>query len=72
MARAHLRILEDEVALPVVEVVTADGKVTHLAAPTLDDQAAEDLANALKSGLTGCVVRVVRIPRVALLVPLRA
>lgn len=67
-----LRILEDEAALPVVEVVSLDGTVTHLAAPTLDDQAAEELAAVLHRGLTGCVVRIVRIPRVAVLTRVEA
>jgi hypothetical protein len=37
----------------------------------LDDQAAADLTEALRHGLPGVVVRVVRVPRVAFVVPLR-
>jgi hypothetical protein len=72
VTRPRLRLLEDDVSLPIVEVTARDGQVTRLAAPTLDDEAAEALANALKQGLPGVIVRVVYVPRVAVVLPLRA
>jgi hypothetical protein len=70
--RPRLRLLEDDAALPIVEVTAANGAVTRLAAPTLDDEAARVLAETLRQGLTGVVVRVVHVPRVAVVLPLRA
>jgi hypothetical protein len=72
VSRSHLRLLEDDSALPIVEVTTRDGRITRLAASTLDDEAARTLADTLRQGLSGVVVRVVYVPRVAIVLPIRA
>lgn len=72
-----LRVLPPELAIPAVEIVAPDGKATTVVAATLDDEAARVLEARLRHLLVGCVVRIVRLPRVVVgaarpAVPLRA
>jgi hypothetical protein len=69
-----IRLLEDR--LPIVEVTLPDGETVQLVAADFSDEGADQLAAALRRGLTGCDVRIVRLSRVLVVdaprVPIRA